>query len=233
MVSTVPTIGNWAIRIKGKQNKAKGRRQNFPLHPSAFLLHPFPTPPMLKTSIITATLLTGIVSPAQAFTFSPVDSTGNVRRYESEPYLYISSGRQARSIASLNAFLGFQMPYGNGGSAAIFDLEPGRYQMRWRLQTNLNEYSDELFLWNGALTSLASSSEAHLPHEYGGDRITTEWHTTEFESFGRIILIALDGQRHYDTTLKIDNISAVPEPSTVGGLIVAGFALIRRGRVAR
>ena len=188
---------------------------------------------MLKTSIITATLLTGIVSPAQAFTFSPVDSIGNVRRYESEPYLYISSGRQARSIASLNAFLGFQMPYGVSGSAAIFDLEPGHYSLTWRLQTNPDEWNDELFLWNGALTSLATSSEANQWHEDGTNRVVTDWRTTQFESFGRVILIALDSDRRYDTTLKLDNISAVPEPSTVGGLIVAGFALIRRGRVAR
>lgn len=85
------------------------------------------------------------------------------------------------------------MPYGVLGSAAIFDLALGRYQMTWRLQTNPDECTDELFLWNGALLSLAASSEADLPHEDGSTQIVTDWQMTEFESFGRIILIALDG----------------------------------------
>lgn len=190
---------------------------------------------MLKSSIVTATLLTAVVSPVQAFTFTPTDTIGNVRTYREEPYLYISSGKQSRSITSLNAFLGFRMPYGVSGSAAIFDLEPGLYEMTWRLQTNPDECSDELFLWNGALTSLAVSSEADQRHEDGSNRLVTDWHTTQFESFGRVILIALDGQRQFDTTLKLDNINliqstAVPEPGVIGGLVVAGFALLQRGR---
>jgi hypothetical protein len=171
--------------------------------------------------------------PATAFSRTPDQFLGNVRQYSNEPYLYISSGSQSRSIQSLNAFLGFRMPYGVSGSAAIFDLAPGRYQMTWRLQTNPDECTDELFLWNGALMSLAASSEAHLPHEDGSTRIVTDWQTTEFESFGRIILIALDGQRQYDTTLKLESIApanAVPEPGTIGGMAIAGFALLRSGR---
>ncbi len=167
------------------------------------------------------------------FFLTPDQYLGNVRQYSNEPYLYVSSGSGSRSIKSLNAFLGFKMPYGVSGSAAIFDLAPGHYQMTWRRQTNLDEFSDEIFLWNGALMSLVASSEAYLPHEDGRDRILTEWRTTEFEFFGRIILIALDGDRRYDTTLRVESITqaeAVPEPSAIGGLAIAGFALLQRGR---
>jgi hypothetical protein len=187
-------------------------------------------------ALFTAAILTAVSAlPASAFSLTPDQYLGNVRQYGNEPFLYISSGSQSRSIKSLNAFLGFRMPYGVSGSAAIFDLAPGRYQMTWRLQTNPDECSDELFLWNGKLSSLASSSEVYLPHEDGSNRITTDWQTTEFESFGRIILIALDGQRQYDTTLKLESINSlqsasVPEPTTIAGMAIAGFALLRRGR---
>ncbi len=189
----------------------------------------------MKTLLTAASLLAISALPASAFSLSPVSQIGNVRTYPDQPYLYISSGQQAKSITALNAFLGFRMPYGVGGSAAIFDLAPGRYSMTWRLQTNPDEFSDELFLWNGALTSLASSSEADQWHEDGTNRTVTDWRTTEFESFGCVILIALDGQRRYDTTLKVEDIqdinaTAAPEPSTIAGLLVAGFALLRRGR---
>ena len=127
------------------------------------------------------------------------------------------------------------MPYGVSGSAAIFDLTPGRYSMTWKMMTNPNEASDELFLWNGAFSSLATSSEADQWHEDGSNRVVTDWRTTEFESFGRVILIALDGDRRFDTTMKIDSIEAVesagvPEPSMIGGLIVGSIAILRRGR---
>lgn len=190
----------------------------------------------MKTLLTTAGLLALSILPAAAFPLVPTDSIGNVRTYADEPYLYLSSGSKARSITSLNAFLGFRMPYGVSGSAAIFDLAPGLYEMTWRMQTNPDEASDELMLWNGAFSSLAASSEADQWHEDGSNRVVTDWRTTQFESFGRVILIALDGDRRFDTTMKIDSIEAIenttaaPEPSIVGGLIVSGIAILRRGR---
>ena len=189
----------------------------------------------MKTLLATAGLLALTAFPAAAFPLVPTDSIGNVRTYQGEPFLYLSSGAKARSITSLNAFLGFRMPYGVSGSAAIFDLTPGRYSMTWKMMTNPNEASDELFLWNGAFSSLATSSEADQWHEDGSNRVVTDWRTTEFESFGRVILIALDGDRRFDTTMKIDSIEAVesagvPEPSMIGGLIVGSIAILRRGR---
>jgi hypothetical protein len=68
-------------------------------------------------------------------------------------------------------------------------------------------------------------------------RITTDWRTTEFESFGRIILIALDGDCRYDTTLKLESISPVQsvaasqEPTTIRRHRESpGLPLLRRGR---
>lgn len=189
----------------------------------------------MKTLLATAGLLALSALPVAAFPLTPTDQIGNVRTYADEPYLYLSSGAKSRSITSLNAFLGFRMPYGVSGSAAMFDLAPGLYEMTWRMQTNPDETSDELFLWNGAFTSLAASSEADQWHEDGSNRVTTDWRTTQFESFGRVILIALDGNRRFDTTMKIDNITAsnstaAPEPSIVGGLILGSIAIIRRGK---
>jgi hypothetical protein len=51
--------------------------------------------------------------------------------------------------------------------------------MKWRLQTNPDEFNDELFLWNGQLTSLAHSTEAYLPHEDSINNKTPDYNRLE------------------------------------------------------
>jgi hypothetical protein len=187
----------------------------------------------MKRFLIGLAALTAITSaPAvQAFSITPTRSIGNVRTYEGQPDLYLSSGSRSRLSSSLSRWLEADVvPYGPSGSIALFSVQPGRYRFTWRLYTNLNEDSDALLLWNGqSFQLLALSSDATQRHEDLPDRVQTKWQTsTVTTETGKLAFLAMDGNRRWDTTMKISHFEKMPVPEfgTVVGMIAGGILML-------
>jgi hypothetical protein len=185
-------------------------------------------------------LLIGIATPTQAFNLTPSSTIGNVRSYDGENSLYISSGSKSRVASSLAAWL--RQPvgdYGKSGSGALFTIAPGTYDLTWKMYTARDEDSDWLVLFDGSnFNRIARSAIATIAKEYERPEDFDRWRTnsisTRFNTTtGTFALLSMDTNRRWDTTWKLENIAAVPsvgvpEPTTIGGLAIGGFLAFRR-----
>jgi hypothetical protein len=194
---------------------------------------------MLKLTITTLVLSLAAIAPAHSFELTPSSSAGNVRFYNDNADLYISSGSRGKAQSSLFRWLQLDYTGYSGGSAALFDVAPGTYTLTWQMYTNRDEDTDWLGLWDGSgrtIQRIASSTIANIEKEYERPEDLDRWRTgslsTTFSTTtGQFALFALDGDRRYDTTWKLESITsaaAVPEPTTFVGTVVAGSALLWR-----
>jgi hypothetical protein len=192
----------------------------------------------MKPTIALTLLLAAIApTPAIAFELTPTSTIGNVRTYTNSTDLYISSGTKGKATSSLSKWLAVDYTGYNGGSAALFKVAPGSYEITWQMYTSRDEDSDFLGLWNGSgreIQRVASSAIAMIPKEYERpedfDRWRTDTITTTFTTeSGDFALFALDGNRRWDSTWKLESfnqVAAVPEPATILGMAVAGSGMM-------
>jgi hypothetical protein len=193
---------------------------------------------MLRLSIVTLILSLAAVAPAHAFSLTPSSSAGNVRGYSDSTDLYISSGSKSRSANTLKSWLNLDYTGYTSGSGALFKVQPGTYTITWQMYTNRDEDTDFLGLWNGSgstIQTVASSAIANIEKEYERPEDVDRWRTNTLSTTfttttGQFALFALDGNRRWDTTWKLEgfeavNSSAAPEPATFLGIGLATLAV--------
>ena len=156
-------------------------------------------------------------------------------------YTSITTGGKDRAISSLSKWL--ELPIdnlGTEGSGAIWDLEPGEYEITWQVYTGENDFNNDVFYWWNGSEVQELATRAIATNQRSKTRWDSVQNTTKLTiTNGKLGFLALDTDDKSGTSeLRISRIEKVEsidfsrnskktaEPKSVIGLLISATLLI-------